>query len=178
MTTPRALRLDGVEKHYGKQAAVAGVDLDVPAGAYVVLLGPSGSGKTTLLSILGGFTVPSAGRVLLGDEDVTAVPPARRPTATVVPGLRAVPHLSVAGNVGFGLSVRKVQAAERTAKVAAALAMVGLQGYETRAISALSAASASAWRSPGRWWWNPPSCSSTNRSARSTCISAARCRTN
>jgi spermidine/putrescine transport system ATP-binding protein len=132
------LALDQVSCVYGEVKAVDRVSLVVPPGTYVVLLGPSGSGKTTLLSMLGGFTVPTSGRVLIGGEDVSHVPPARRPTATVFQDYALFPHLTVAGNVGFGLSVRKVPPAEIDQRVGAALERVGLAGYGPRAISAAS----------------------------------------
>ncbi len=114
------------------------LSLDIPAGSYVVLLGASGSGKTTLLSILGGFTPPTSGAVWLGDQDITLMPPARRPTATVFQDYALFPHMTVAGNVGFGLSVRGTAKAEIAAKVDAALAMVGLQGFGPRRITEAS----------------------------------------
>jgi spermidine/putrescine transport system ATP-binding protein len=137
------LELDGVTHRYGggtgaAAAALADVALTAPPGAYVVLLGPSGSGKTTLLSLLGGFLTPTAGRVLIDGRDVTALPPARRPTATVFQDYALFPHLSVAGNVGFGLSVRGVPRRERLARVADALALVGLEGYGRRGVHELS----------------------------------------
>jgi spermidine/putrescine transport system ATP-binding protein len=132
------LRLERVSKRYDGIAAVDGVDLVVPPGSYVVLLGPSGSGKTTVLSMLGGFTQPTEGRVLIGAEDYTRVPPAKRPTATVFQDYALFPHLTVAGNVGFGLSVRGMPKAEIARRVDAALRLVGLDGFGSRAIGAAS----------------------------------------
>ncbi len=132
------LRLDGLTKRYDAVAAVDDVSFDVPPGTYVVLLGPSGSGKTTVLSMLGGFTLPTEGRILVGDEDITMVPPARRPTATVFQDYALFPHLGVAANVGFGLSVRGSPKAEIAKRVDAALKLVGLEGFGARAISAMS----------------------------------------
>ncbi|MBH0237314.1 ABC transporter ATP-binding protein [Methylobrevis albus] len=138
MTLPQSLALHGVGKRFGAATAVADASLEVPAGSYVVLLGPSGSGKTTLLSIIGGFTAPSEGRILIGGADVTAMPPAQRPTATVFQDYALFPHLSVAGNVGFGLAVRGVRKAERRLRAEAALDLVGLAGFGDRMIAALS----------------------------------------
>ncbi|MCW5626891.1 MAG: ABC transporter ATP-binding protein, partial [Burkholderiales bacterium] len=132
------LTLDRITKRYGDAAAVDDVSFRVPPGQYVVLLGPSGSGKTTVLSMLGGFTLPTAGRILIGTEDVTLVPPAKRPTATVFQDYALFPHLSVAANVGFGLSVRHVPKAEIARHVEAALRLVGLEGFHTRSIAAMS----------------------------------------
>jgi spermidine/putrescine transport system ATP-binding protein len=138
MTTPQCLALSGISKTYEGQDALSGIDLDVPAGNYVVLLGPSGSGKTTLLSIVGGFTPPSAGRVLIGERDVTLLSPAERPTATVFQDYALFPHLDVGGNVGFGLSVRGTVRAERLRLVDEALRLVGLVGFSHRQIAQLS----------------------------------------
>ncbi|MBX9629311.1 MAG: ABC transporter ATP-binding protein [Burkholderiales bacterium] len=138
MRAPADLRLDRLTKRYDAVTAVDNVSFDVPAGTYVVLLGPSGSGKTTVLSMLGGFTLPSAGRILVGEEDITLMPPAKRPTATVFQDYALFPHLDVVRNVGFGLSVRGVPKSEIARRVAAALKLVGLDDFGTRAISAMS----------------------------------------
>ena len=133
-----SLELRGVAQRFGDTEALAAVDLAVAAGSYVVLLGPSGSGKTTLLSILGGFLVPTAGAVLIDGADVTTVPPARRPTATVFQDYALFPHLSVAGNIGFGLAMRRVPRGERQRRSDAVLRLVGLDGFGHRRIHALS----------------------------------------
>ncbi len=138
MQAAAELTLDAVSCRYGEVMAVDDVSLTVPPGTYVVLLGPSGSGKTTLLSMLGGFTTPTLGRVLIGGQDVTNVPPAQRPTATVFQDYALFPHLDVAGNVGFGLSVCGVAPVQIAQRVSAALDRVGLSGYGPRAISAAS----------------------------------------
>jgi len=133
-----ALELRGIGQSFGATAALSGIDLAMPAGAYVVLLGPSGSGKTTLLSILGGFVAPTEGAVLIDGADVTAVPPAHRPTATVFQDYALFPHLPVAGNIGFGLAMRGVARRTRVPRIEAALALVGLGGYGRRRIHELS----------------------------------------
>lgn len=138
MSEPLALRLDRVAKRYDDVVAVDDVSFAVPSGTYVVLLGPSGSGKTTVLSMLGGFTFPSAGRILVGSSDITLMPPAKRPTATVFQDYALFPHLGVATNVGFGLSVRGLSKPVIAERVLAALALVGLEGYGARAIGAMS----------------------------------------
>jgi spermidine/putrescine transport system ATP-binding protein len=133
-----SLELRAVTHRFGATAALADVSLAVPAGAYVVLLGPSGSGKTTLLSVLGGFIPPSEGRVLVDAVDVTDLPPARRPTTTVFQDYALFPHLSVTGNVGFGLAMRGMPRRERRPRVDAALALVGLDGFSGRRVHELS----------------------------------------
>jgi spermidine/putrescine transport system ATP-binding protein len=124
--TSAAVEVRSVVKRYGGQAALDTVSLSVAAGEYAVLLGPSGSGKTTLLSIIGGFIQPDSGSVLVGGSDMTRAPPAKRPTATVFQDYALFPHMSVAGNVGFGLRMRKVARAARDARVAEMLELVGL----------------------------------------------------
>jgi len=137
MTAP-VVALEGVAKRYGAAAALARIDLAVPRGAFVVVLGPSGSGKTTLLSIIGGFVAPSEGRVVIDGADVTALAPAKRPTATVFQDYALFPHMSVAGNVGFGLAMHGVRGAERRRRVEAALALVGLAELGRRGVHQLS----------------------------------------
>jgi spermidine/putrescine transport system ATP-binding protein len=132
------LKLERIRKLFGRQTVLAGIDLDVEAGKYVVLLGPSGSGKTTLLSIVGGFTAPTSGTVKIGGKDVTLTPPVRRPTATVFQDYALFPHMSVGSNVGFGLTIRHVAKAERDRQVERALELVGLSGFASRRVHELS----------------------------------------
>ena len=151
-----AVRLEGVRKHYGDDAvgrrvaqyvdsggafpvvAVDGIDLDVRDGEFFSMLGPSGSGKTTTLRMIAGFEQPTAGRVLLHGRDVTDVPPFDRDVNTVFQDYALFPHLSVADNVAYGLMVRKVPKPERTKRVAEALRMVRLEGYDRRKPAQLS----------------------------------------
>src|SRR5207244_10442422 len=114
---PPALRLSGVRKSYGHVAAVAGVDLTVEEGEFFTLLGPSGSGKTTLLRLIAGFERPDGGRIELGGRDVTAVPPHQRETNTVFQDYALFPHMTVGDNIGYGLKVKGVPAAERKQRV-------------------------------------------------------------
>ena len=137
MTHP-LVELRGLRKVYGDAVAVESVELSIESGEFVVLLGPSGSGKTTILSMIGGFTEPDAGSVLIDGQDVTALAPAKRPTVTVFQDYALFPHMSVAGNVGFGLEMRRVSRAPRAKRVAEALELVGLTGYGTRSIHQLS----------------------------------------
>jgi putative spermidine/putrescine transport system ATP-binding protein len=133
-----AVRLEGVEKRFGEVAAVAGIDLDVRDGEFFSMLGPSGSGKTTTLRMIAGFEVPTAGRILLHGRDVTGMPPFERDVNTVFQDYALFPHMSVADNVAYGLMIRKVAKAERTTRVAEALRMVRLEGYDRRKPSQLS----------------------------------------
>ena len=124
--TDKLVQMSGITQRYGAITVLDQVSLEIASGEFLVLLGPSGSGKTTLLNILGGFAQPTEGRVLIAGEDVTDVPPARRPTATVFQDYALFPHMTVGNNVGFGLRMRGVGSAQRKVKAAGALAMVGL----------------------------------------------------
>jgi putative spermidine/putrescine transport system ATP-binding protein len=135
---PAAVQLEGVEKRYGEVVAVAGVDLDVRDGEFFSMLGPSGSGKTTTLRMIAGFESPTAGRILLHGRDVTNVPPFDRDVNTVFQDYALFPHMTVGDNVAYGLMVRKVPKAERQTRVADAMRMVRLEGYEGRRPAQLS----------------------------------------
>jgi putative spermidine/putrescine transport system ATP-binding protein len=132
------IRLTGLRKSYGEVRALDGIDLDVSAGEFFTLLGPSGSGKTTTLRLIAGFERPDGGRVELAGEDVTGLPPDERNVNTVFQDYALFPHMSVGDNVAYGLRVKKVPKAEREQRVAEALAMVRLDGYQDRRPSQLS----------------------------------------
>ena len=132
------IQIDGVRKRYGAVAAVDGVSLAVPEGAFVSLLGPSGCGKTTLLRLVGGFETPDEGTVSIGGDDVTRRPPQRRPTAMVFQSYALFPTMTVGENVGYGLRVRGAPRADVRARVDAALAKVDLGGLADRPVAALS----------------------------------------
>jgi len=101
--------LAGLSKHYGAFTAVHPMDLTIPAGSFFALLGASGCGKTTTLRMIAGLEQPSTGSVAIGERDVTALPPYKRPVNTVFQNYALFPHLSVADNVGFGLRRRGVK---------------------------------------------------------------------
>ena len=127
-----------ISMNFGTKMALQNINLTIAEGAFVVLLGPSGGGKTTLLNILGGFLEPSAGSVFIKGREVTHVPPAKRPTTTVFQDYALFPHMSIAGNVAFGLKMRNVPKAERRQRVADVLDMVGLGHTGTQKIHELS----------------------------------------
>ena len=133
-----AVSLRGLTKRYGQVTAVDGIDLDIREGELITLLGPSGSGKTTTLRMVAGFELPSEGSIHLGGVEVTDRPPFERDVNTVFQDYALFPHMSVAGNVGYGLRVRKVPKAERQERVAAALAQVRLERFGERRPSELS----------------------------------------
>src|SRR5262249_3694271 len=119
--------------------ALEPVTLDIARGETVVLLGPSGCGKTTMLRIIAGLEQPDAGgRVLFNDADVTAVPIERRNVGMVFQSYALFPNMSVADNIGYGLKIRGVGAAERKARVADLVALTGIEGLEHRRIDQLS----------------------------------------
>jgi putative spermidine/putrescine transport system ATP-binding protein len=119
--------------------ALAPVTLDVGRGETAVLLGPSGCGKTTLLRIIAGLETPDAGgRVLFGDTDVTGVPIERRNVGMVFQSYALFPNMNVADNIGYGLKVRGVGEAERKKRVAALVALTGIEGLEHRRVDQLS----------------------------------------
>ena len=132
------LVLEGIGKRFGEITALADIDLAIPDGSFVCFLGPSGCGKTTLLRIVAGLEEPSAGRVLIGDEDVTAVPTSRRGVGLVFQSLALFPHLDVGENIAYSLRIRGVPKPERDARVQELLELVRLAGYQRRHISQLS----------------------------------------
>lgn len=140
MTSNPIVTLAGVAKRYGAFLALQETDLAIAEGEFVTLLGPSGCGKTTTLRLIGGFEQASAGRIAIAGQDVTDSPPYRRPVNTVFQDYALFPHMSVAENIGYGLSVKsgRVAKAERDRRVADALAMVGLEGKAGMRPGALS----------------------------------------
>ena len=137
-TGGNALEVVGLRRRFGAVVALDGVDLAVGAGEVLTLPGPSGSGKSTLLKIVAGYDRPDDGRVHVGGDDVTSTAPARRNIGMVFQNYALFPHMSVAENIAFPLEMRRVAAAEIRTRVAAALDLVGLAGYEARRPSQLS----------------------------------------
>jgi putative spermidine/putrescine transport system ATP-binding protein len=133
------VRFRGVSKSFdGRSAAVSGLDLDISRGEFLTLLGPSGSGKTTTLMMLAGFEEPSAGAIELDGRRIEGTPPHRRGIGVVFQNYALFPHMTVAGNVGFPLSIRGVTRAEAARRVEEALAMVRLPGLGGRRPAQLS----------------------------------------
>ncbi|MEZ2405652.1 putative spermidine/putrescine transport system ATP-binding protein [Bosea sp. OAE752] len=126
------LSISHLKKRYGELTVVDNVDIAVADGEFLVLLGPSGCGKTTTLRMVAGFIPPSAGQITIGERDVTNLPPWKRHCGLVFQSYALFPHMSVAQNVAFGLEMHKVPAAERGPRVAEALRLVQLGGFDER----------------------------------------------
>jgi len=135
---PPEIRLSNLTKHFGEVTAVDDVSLTIAAGEFFSLLGPSGCGKTTTLRMLGGFDLPTSGRIELRGRDVTRDPPDKRPVNMVFQSYALFPHLDVAGNIGFGLRRRGVAGDEIQRRTGAILEKVRLAGYEKRKPNELS----------------------------------------
>src|SRR5919198_5891461 len=125
------IRIERISKTYpgGKTPAVRDVSLAVGDNEFMVLLGPSGCGKTTLLRMVAGLEYPDAGRILIGERDVTDLPPRKRGIAMVFQSYAVFPHLTVFENIAFGLRMRHEPSAAITRKVAHAAELVQLGDY-------------------------------------------------
>lgn len=133
------VRFTGVQKTYdGMQLVVKQLDLDIRRGEFLTLLGPSGSGKTTTLMMLAGFESPTAGDILLDGKPITRTPPHKRNFGMVFQNYALFPHLTVAQNVAYPLTVRKVPQADITKRVERALGMVQLRNMDARLPGQLS----------------------------------------
>jgi len=134
------LTLDQLDKSFGTQTVLRGLSLEVAKGEIVALLGPSGSGKTTALRLIAGFEVPDRGRIQVEGVDVTALPPERRHFGMVFQHYALFPHLTVGENVAFGLAARgnRGDRVDTARRVAAALNLVELPGFEARRVGEIS----------------------------------------
>ena len=138
MTEALPITIRNVTKKYGQVFALNDVSLDVKRGEFLTLLGPSGSGKTTLLMVLAGFTRPDAGSLRFGADEVIRKPPHQRDLGMVFQNYALFPHMTVAGNVGYPLKLRKTPKKEIDARVENALDLVQLEGLGQRRIDQLS----------------------------------------
>lgn len=132
------LQIEKVSKHFGPLKAVDSVSLNIGQGEIFSLLGPSGCGKTTLLKMLAGFENPSEGRVILNGQDITNLPPERRPVNTVFQNYALFPHLSVWENIAFGLRIAGKPKAEIKAAVERMLGMIQLGDHARKRPAQLS----------------------------------------
>jgi putative spermidine/putrescine transport system ATP-binding protein len=140
MTKPSgiAVRFAGVSRHFGEVRAVDNVDFEIEDGEFFSMLGPSGSGKTTCLRLIAGFEQPDAGNIVIHGANVEGVPPYQRDVNTVFQDYALFPHMTVSGNVEYGLMIRKVAAAERRRRSQEMLGLVKLEALGTRKPNQLS----------------------------------------
>lgn len=128
----RSIRLERVCKSYGGEVILDNLSIEIPMGQFFALLGPSGCGKTSILRLIAGLEVVDSGKIFLGDEDITHLPIHKRKINTVFQQYALFPHLTVFENVAYGQRVRGVSGDAINAKVAEALKMVRLNGFELK----------------------------------------------
>lgn len=132
------ITIEHVSHSFGDKTVLDDINLLVRKGEFVTILGPSGCGKTTLLRLLAGFQKSMQGEIHIAGQNVTEVPPHRRPVNTVFQKYALFPHMNVFNNIAFGLKLRKLQTSEITTKVKQVLRMVSMTGYEERHVDSLS----------------------------------------
>lgn len=130
--------LQHISKSYDGTVVLDDLNLTVKENSFVTLLGPSGCGKTTTLRIIGGFESPNTGRVLFDGQDITQLPPNKRPLNTVFQKYALFTHMSIAENIAFGLKIKNKPKAYIEDKIKYALKLVNLDGYEHRSVDSLS----------------------------------------
>ena len=138
MSNNTIISFENVNKFYEDTHVLKNINFEIEKGKFYTLLGPSGCGKTTILRIIAGFTDVSNGKVTLNGEDVTKLPPNKRKVNTVFQDYALFPHMNVFENIAFGLRLKKTPENIVKEKVADALKMVQLSGYENREISQMS----------------------------------------
>ena len=132
------IRFENVTKKYGDFTAIDNLTLDIYEREFYSLLGPSGCGKTTLMRLLAGFEVPTKGRILISGEDISAIPPNKRPVNMMFQSYALFPHMSVAQNIAFGLKQEGKSKREINARVDEMLALVQLEAFANRKPQQLS----------------------------------------
>lgn len=123
------LELKNLHKRFDREPVVEDLNLSLEKGQLLCILGSSGCGKTTTLNMIGGFLAPDSGRVLLDGEDITAIPPERRPVTTVFQSYGLFPHMTVLQNVLYGLKFQRIRRSDAREKGLRYLDMVGLSDY-------------------------------------------------
>ncbi len=132
------LQMENISKSFDGKEILNNFNLEIGRNEFVTLLGPSGCGKSTILRIIGGFVNPDTGRVLFEGKDITNMPPEKRNVNTVFQKYSLFPHMNVAENIAFGLKLKKKSQSYIKDKIAYALKLVNLDGYETRDTLSLS----------------------------------------
>lgn len=132
------LELEHLKKSFRDREVVCDLSLSLEQGQLACILGSSGCGKTTTLNMIGGFLAPDSGRVLLDGQDITNLPPERRPVTTVFQSYGLFPHMTVLQNVVYGLKFRHVKKADARAKGMEYLRLVGLEDYASARIHEIS----------------------------------------
>ncbi|MDU8943661.1 ABC transporter ATP-binding protein [Ovoidimarina sediminis] len=138
MTDTPIISIRNVTKRFGSFVALEDISIDIRPGEIFALLGPSGCGKSTLLRIIAGFETPTEGDILIDGQDVTDVPPNKRPVNMVFQSYAVFPHMTVEQNVAYGLKMDRLPSSEIAPKVAEALAQVHLDKFATRMPDQLS----------------------------------------
>ena len=138
VSTPTIIRLADVTKRFGSAVAVDGVSLDLAEGEFFCLLGPSGCGKSTLMRLLAGFETADGGRIELDGADLTDTPPHRRPLNMMFQSYALFPHMTVAGNIAYGLKLAALSREDREARLADMIRLARLEGLERRYPAQLS----------------------------------------
>src|SRR5579872_5132635 len=131
LTAP-LVKFERVTKRFGGFTAIDQLSLEIGRGEFFALLGPSGCGKTTLMRLLAGFATPDEGRILLEGHNIQGVPAYRRPVNMMFQSYALFPHLTVAGNIAFGLRQERLAKADIDARVAEMLALVKLESFAQR----------------------------------------------
>ena len=132
------LQLRGIEKSFGEQRVIKGIDLEIRQGEFVVFVGPSGCGKSTLLRLIAGLEVATAGRIMLEGRDITDLPSSKRDLAMVFQSYALYPHMSVFENMSFALKLAKADPAMIEDKVMRAAKILNLTEYLKRTPKELS----------------------------------------
>lgn len=127
-----------IHKSYKDKVVLDNINLSVKKGEFVTILGPSGCGKTTLLRLIAGFLPATSGQIFIGGQEITGIPPYKRPVNTVFQKYALFPHLNVYDNIAFGLKLKKLPRKEIDRKVARVLKMVSMTDYEYRSVDSLS----------------------------------------
>lgn len=138
MSDPSFIAIKNVSRHYGPVRAIDEIDLTIGQGEFFALLGPSGCGKTTLLRMLAGFEMPTHGDIYIDGDEMSAVPPYRRPVNMVFQNYAIFPHLNVFQNIAFGLRKDKLSKSALEDRVNEALGLIKMEGYGHRKANELS----------------------------------------